>query len=227
MRKQIFENGEYYHLYNRGVDKRYITNCNATSDHFVIAAQAFNGDLVLGSIRDAKESGLLTVSADGIVTLHCPGRDPIPLVRLIAFCLNPNHLHIVAQQLTDGGVSKYMMRMGGAHARFVNALWGREGKLFQGPYKVSHIDSEEYLLYVSVYVNLNDRVHGICGEDLSLVRSSWNEYMSNKGGICHREPIMRHFRDAEDYRKFALENLGYMQENKKTERERRALGIDE
>ena len=67
-----------------------------------------------------------------------------------------------------------MQRLGTGYTKYFNGRYKRTGSLFQGVFKSSHIDSNEYLLHSSVYVNLNDRVHKI-GDGLS--RSSWNEYI--------------------------------------------------
>lgn len=56
-----------------------------------------------------------------------------------------------------------MKRMGG-YTSYFNDKYKRSGVLFQGVFKSTHIDSNEYLLHVSAYVNLNNKIHPLRGE---------------------------------------------------------------
>ncbi|KKW46050.1 MAG: Transposase [Parcubacteria group bacterium GW2011_GWB1_57_6] len=132
------------------------------------------------------------------------------LVDIIAYCLNPNHFHIILEQLVEGGISEFMKRLSGGYTCFFNHKNERSGSLFQGKFKAVHIDSNEYLLHVSAYVNLNDRVHVLSGRTPKLIasRSSWQEYMGNGvRGICEKEIILGQFKNIGEYKEFALESL--------------------
>lgn len=96
------------------------------------------------------------------------------LVNVVAYCLNPNHFHFILEEVTDGGISNYMKRLSGGYTWYFNNRHKRSGSLFQGKYKYKHIDSNQYLKYVSVYVNLNDRVHQLGGW---TAKSSYNQYV--------------------------------------------------
>ncbi len=139
------------------------------------------------------------------------------LVNIIAYCLNPNHFHLILEQLVENGISEFMKRLGGGYTCFFNNKNDRSGSLFQGRFKAVHIDSNEYLLHVSAYVNLNDRVHQLGGPTPKLVKSksSWEEYMNvHDSGICEKGIILEQFGSAHEYEEFSLSSLATMQERK-------------
>ena len=82
-----------------------------------------------------------------------------PLVVIVAYCLNQNHFHFILTPISDGGIQKFMHRLGTGYTMFFNEKYKRSGSLFQGRYKAVHIETNEYLIHLSAYVNLNDRVH--------------------------------------------------------------------
>src|SRR3989344_7463291 len=87
--------------------------------------------------------------------------------------------------------------------------------LFQGKFKSSFVGNNEYLLHVSVYVNLNFRVHRYSGRTAELVRSSWDEYMGNaREEFCQKEIILGQFRNVQEYEHFAEQSLKGMVERK-------------
>ncbi len=205
MRKTQFAEGEYYHVYNRGVDKRSIFNDHEDIERFFQCMNEFNviepiGSLYENSYKRAQLRGPASKLSDENVSEK--------LVEFIAYCLNPNHFHFVLKQIVEKGIEKIMQRIGTGHTMFFNNKYKRNGSLFQGRFKAVHIDSNEYLLHVSSYVNLNDHVHQLGGPASQLVRSSWREYMDKRiEGVCEKEIILEQFRNIDEYRKFALSSL--------------------
>ena len=101
------------------------------------------------------------------------------LVNFICYRLNSNHYHLLLEQVADNGISEFMKRLGGGYTRYFNEKYKRSGVLFQGVFKSSNINSDEYLKHLSVYINLNDRVHKLSGETTKY--SSWEEYVEGNG----------------------------------------------
>lgn len=129
------------------------------------------------------------------------------LVKFTAYCLNPNHFHFIIQQVTEKGIERFMHKLGMGHSKFINTKYKRSGALFQGSFQAIHIDSNEYLLHLSAYINLNDKVHryrhGIS------TKSSWKEYINENyaNPVCDKDIILGQFRNNKDYKKFAEESL--------------------
>ena len=206
-RKNNFATGEFYHVYNRGVDKRIIFTDEHDLNRFFKSMVEFNTIDPIGSLYEHSFRQL------GGETPKLTEK----LVNIIAYCLNPNHFHLILEQLLDGGISEFMKRLGG-YTSYFNNKYKRSGSLFQGTFKNAHIDSNEYLLHASSYVNLNDRVHQLGGETPKLVRSrsSWKEY-TDRGveGVCRKEVILGQFKNMDEYKKFALSSLESIIERKK------------
>lgn len=78
-----------------------------------------------------------------------------PLVEIAAFSLMPTHVHLVLQQLQDGGIAKFMQKVFTGYTMHFNARRERAGALFAGTYKAKHIHDDRYLKRVIPYVILN------------------------------------------------------------------------
>ena len=210
MRKQIFENGEFYHVYNRGVDKRIIFQEDYDVFRFIQGMKDFNTVNPIGSIY---EKSFL--------------KDPIQssdseLVNIIAYCLNPNHYHFILEQIVEGGISKYLGKLAGGYTYYFNEKYDRSGSLFQGPFKVKPIKSNDYLLHASAYVNLNDRVHQLDRHDSGLKsKSSWSEYTEEgiKNELCKKAVVLDQFKSKNAYKNYAEDALGIMLEKKLADKE--------
>lgn len=149
--------------------------------------------------------------------IHQLGGETSKLVNFICHCLNPNHYHFILEQVLEDGIEKFMQRIGTGYTMYFNNKYKRMGSLFQGIFKSSHIDSNEYLLHASAYVNLNDRVHKI-DEGLSL--SSWNEYINKStSNFCSKDIILEQFKNSDEYRQFAESSLEDILRRKKSEKE--------
>lgn len=198
-RKTAFTNGEFFHIYNRGVDKRIIFTNSYDIRRFFQSMIEFNAADPIGSLYENSFRKL------GGETAKLGKK----LVNIVAYCLNPNHIHFILEQLIDGGISEFMKRLSGGYTWYFNNKYKRSGSLFQGVFKDAHIDSNEYLLHVSAYVNLNDRVHRLGGETAkSTAKSSWGEYTDTKiKGICEKKIILGQFGSMSEYKKFALSSL--------------------
>lgn len=204
MRKTIFANGEYYHIYNRGVDKRTVFSDQRDVNRLIQSLLEFNTIKPIGSIY---ENSFRKKPPEDLSS---------KLVEFVAYCLNPNHYHFILKQLTDDGIKKFMHRLGGGYTMYFNKRYNRSGVLFQGRFKAVHIDTNEYLLHLSAYVNLNDSVHQLGGSTSKLVDSSWDEYMNkSKKKICNKNIILKQFRNIKEYKRFAENSLNDILEKKK------------
>src|SRR3989344_1455373 len=96
-RKKAFANGEFFHVYNRGVDKRIIFTDEYDIRRFFKSMVEFNIIDPIGSLYENSflQLGGSTAKSDRIVNV-------------VAYCLNPNHFHFILEQVTDGGISEFM-----------------------------------------------------------------------------------------------------------------------
>jgi putative transposase len=211
MRKIIFAKDEYYHIYNRGVDKREVFLDTNDYERFFKSTQEFNGEEPIGSLYE--KTFLEAKLPKGSLA-----SERKPLVEIIVYCLNPNHYHFILKQLTDKGIEKFMQRLGTGYTKYFNIKNKRSGSLFQGTFKAIHVDSNEYLLYVSAYVNKNNFIHGYTKDD-SWKYSSWPEYLGKVNpGICSKEIILGQFKNTKEYKEFIEVNAEYLKEKKEAEK---------
>lgn len=197
MNRPSFVNGEIYHIYNRGVDKRNIFSDQRDLHRFLQSMEEFNSIKPIGSIY---ERSFLDPSARGKLRSK-------KLVEFVCYCLNPNHFHFVLKQISGGGISEFMKRLGGGYTWYFNNKQKRNGSLFQGTFKAVHVDKNNYLLHLSAYVNLNNLVHKLGGETAKFVANSWGEYSEGQTGFTKKDIILSQFSEASEYKKFALDSL--------------------
>ncbi len=153
------------------------------------------------------------------------------LVDIICYCLNENHYHKILKQLKDKGIETFMQKLGTSYAMYFNKKYNRVGALFQGPFKSVFIDSNEYFLYLSVYVNANNFIHDykrFQGEALGisqgLALESWqycslpNYFGQRDGVLCNMKPILDQFKNIEEYKEFVQNNALYLKDKKELEK---------
>jgi putative transposase len=144
MRKVIFAEGEFYHIYNRGVDKRRIFMSAAEYKRFLAYLYFLND-----TERRRYEYSLKT---DQIWEAEPPKSR---LVAIGAYCLMPNHFHLYLTPLVEGGISKFMQRVLTAYTMFFNEKHERSGVLLQGAFKAQHVSDDVYARYLFSYIHLN------------------------------------------------------------------------
>ncbi len=196
MRKHPFIVGEYYHIYNRGTDKRNIFIDEKDLLRFWENLFDFNQTEPIGSVYEfsfKKKSG----------EVNKKGK---PLVQFIAYCINPNHFHFLITPLQEKGIEKFMQRLGNGYTKYFNNKHKRSGVLFQGKFKSKYIDSNEYLLHLSAYINGNDKL----GHPMSkLSKSSLKEFLDQTLGkkLCNTDIILGQFRNRKGYEDFVTSSL--------------------
>lgn len=190
VRKHSFVQGEYYHIYNRGVDKRDIILDLYDLQRLQQSFLEFN---TIEPIRSIYENSFKKEKEE-------LGSKASKLVDIIAYCVNPNHFHLILTPLVENGIEKFMQRIGG-YTKYFNIRYKRSGRLFQDKFKSKHINNNKYLLHVSAYVNMNNRDSlGSLASKLSV--SSLEEYLSTPTS-CNTTIVLGQFKDSKEYEKFA------------------------
>lgn len=158
MRKIKFENNYYYHIYNRGVEKRIIFLDDEDRLRFVYYLYELNNEELLKDEAFSRRKKTLFVGNSV--------SDKKKLVNIVCFSLMPNHFHILLRQNKDNGVSVFMHRLGVAYTKYFNEKYERVGSLFQGAYKVRHVNRNNYLDYLFYYILANP---------IELIDSEWKK----------------------------------------------------
>lgn len=134
--KQYAEDA-YYHVYNRGVDRKLIFKDSQDYTIFLYLLKRY-----LGYEVQRNSVGLEYPNFYG-------------QLELLAFCLMPNHYHLLVYQQHIEALKSVMQCVGVAYAMYFNKRYNRVGPIWQQRYRAVQIDSDEYLLTISSYIHLN------------------------------------------------------------------------
>jgi len=193
---------EFYHLYNRGNSKQNIFLDSADYKRFQDLLFLANAVEPI-TLREARRVGVYeTVRKE-------------PLVAIGAYCLMPNHFHILLTPLCEGGVALFMQKISTGYAMYFNKRYQRTGGLFEGRFKSKHAFRDEYLKYLFSYIHLNplklkyyDWKMRIIKEDVLLKEgveyqfSSYQDYVNdirNESMILSKELFPKYFLDKAEW----------------------------
>lgn len=148
--------GEYYHIYNRGMQKQPIFEIDSDRLRLLFLVLTFQGETIIKNVTRTLKQSVHVQSR----TLHIEDElvDDIlknRLVELVHFCLMPNHFHLLVREVADDGISKYMQRVLTAYTKYFNIRHNKTGHLFQGGYKSVWVENDEQLMYLSSYIHKN------------------------------------------------------------------------
>ncbi|MDP2648633.1 MAG: transposase [bacterium] len=139
------ELGEWHHCYNRGVDKRPIFSNEGDANRFMMLLYLCNSS---GPVA------LYNMHKPDIGKAFGEERGS-PIVSIGAFCLMPNHYHLLIKEIIEGGTTSFMRKLGTAYTMYFNQKFERIGHLFCGQYRSRHVASDEYFQTVLPYIHIN------------------------------------------------------------------------
>jgi putative transposase len=215
LRKVALALGEFYHIYNRGVDKRTIFANHSDYVRFTELMYVTNS-LVSVNMRDIKENKVNIFEYDRVE----------PIVAIGAWCLMSNHFHILATPLVENGLSKFMKKLTTGYSMYFNKKYDRTGSLFQGNYRAEHADTDNYLKYLYAYIHLNpvklidptwkeegikdaQKSYDFCA---SFQYSSLQDYLNSirpEKAILNTEPFPEYFQTTNEIKSELFEWLDY------------------
>ena len=206
LRKQSFAPGEFYHLYNRGTEKRIVFLDKKDYEHFLFLMYVCNTtkSIELRNIEENFDRGKT-------------------LVDIGAYCLMPNHFHILICEKEEGRISKYMLKLMTSYSMYFNKKYGRTGKLYEGVFKSTHANTDKYLKYLYSYIHLNPaklidknwkenknkNITKLLEYVFSYQYSSLKEYTESKFQILNPKPFPVYFKNPNDHKEELLEWLSF------------------
>jgi putative transposase len=129
----------YYHVYFRGGNRSRIFRDAADFEKFL---QLFARYLSLEEVRNS--AGI------SFPNYHYK-------LELVAFCLMPNHVHLLIYQRQQGAMTEFMRSLLTSYSMYFNKRYKRSGPLFESRYKASRITDDSYLEHITRYIHLNPR----------------------------------------------------------------------
>jgi putative transposase len=163
LRKVPFVPGEIYHVFNRGVNKR--TIFTHESDYRRMQLLLFLGN----SGTPVHLSNLLSTKqyqGESLIEIFDFADLGNPLVNVLAYCLMPNHFHIILREVEEHGTTLFMRKISTGYSMYFNKKRERSGVLIEKPFRAVHINKDSYLQHIFAYVHLNP---------IDLYQSGWQE----------------------------------------------------
>lgn len=191
--------GEYYHIFNRGNEKRKVYTQSRDYKRFqqIIYYYQFTGPKP--SFSKFTKSNLDSFK---------PNSDK-KLIEIICYTLMPNHFHLLVKQLKDNGISTFLSLISNSYTKYFNTKYNRVGALFQGAFKAVRIETDEQLVHTSRYIHLNPVVAGITNDLKSYFWSSYPQYVSGNGVVCAIDEIIGFFSTRDKYQEFVEAQIEY------------------
>ncbi|MCM8773455.1 MAG: transposase [Candidatus Omnitrophica bacterium] len=135
------------------------------------------------------------------------------LVKIIAYCIMPTHIHLILQQCKDNGISIFMSRVSNSYARYFNIKYGRKGPLWEGSFKNVLVNDSEQLLHLTRYLHLNPTTAFLVEHPQDWIFSSYREYL----GLEDKDRMICSFNDFIDmsptsYKRFVEDRIDYQRD---------------
>ena len=171
IRKISFVANEYYHLYNRGNSKQKIFHDREDYSRFMSLLYACNSkNNFKVSNLNKNETPYDFERGENIISIG-------------AYCLMPNHFHILITEIDNGGISKFMQKLSTAYSMYYNKKYKRIGGLFEGKFKSQHANNDRYLKYLFSYIHLNP---------VKIINNKWKE-----NGIENKSEVLEYLKHYE------------------------------
>ncbi|MDD2823428.1 MAG: transposase [Candidatus Daviesbacteria bacterium] len=152
---KIYCENSYYHIYNRGVEKRLI----------FLDEQDYK--VFLSYLRDylvpKDEKGLRNILSSP-TSNYKEKAQALKLIRLnnfadeiilVSYCLMPNHIHFLIKQISSNSIDRFMNSLCVRYTMYFNRKYKRVGSLYQDVYKAVLIENDSQLLHLSKYIHQN------------------------------------------------------------------------
>lgn len=179
--KQYLENG-YYHIYNRGVEKRQIFLDNQDYEVFLSYLKEYllpkNTHELLNKLSDPTLNWTKKDKILKQLRLNNFSED----ISLLSYCLMPNHFHFLIKQKKQKGMDLFMNSLCTRYTMFFNKKNKRVGTLYQGVYKAALVSTDEQLLHLSRYIHRQALIPQVIpqGDALQNQPSSYPEYLGQR-----------------------------------------------
>ncbi len=199
--KPTFGIDGFYHLYNRGVAKQAIFLTQEDYERFLLTLAYYIESVPEQRLSFTTPTLRKTIESNVVNN---------PLVDILAYCLMPNHFHLIVRQRAENGVSTFMRRSLNSYTRAFNARYHRVGPVFQGVYQAVGVESDEQFLHVSRYVHLNPYVAKLTDDPADYRWSSYPQILEDRESrLCQTSFLFGMVGSAIRYRSFVEDYASY------------------
>ncbi len=213
-RKITFANGEIYHIFNRGVEKRPIFTDKREYNRALETLRYY----LFANIPVRFSKYLQIKSEERTKLIHRLYMENKKIVDILAFSLLPNHFHLLLRQVEKGGITRFMTNFSNSYTKYFNAKNERVGPLLQGLFKAVHAETDEQFLHLTRYIHLNPVLSFIVDIErlADYPYSSFREYL-NEGAhtLSSASVALGYFNSRDDYYSFVRDQVEYAKELEK------------
>lgn len=216
---------DFYHTLNRGVDKREIFLDKQDYLRFIHNLYEFNN-------QDRVENTSYIFRKDPNIIDFASRKSRKMLVDIHAFCLMPNHYHLLLSPKIEGGIFKFMTKINIGYAKYFNKKYERVGTLFQSRYKKILVTDNTHLLHLPFYIHFNpldlshpkwrdNKVSDPKGAFEFLKSYKWSSHLDYLGiknfpSVLNMDHLKEVFGNGKDYQKLVENYLADIQIDKET-----------
>ena len=212
--KQYIENG-YYHVYNRGVEKRLIFQDEQDYGVFLSYLKEYLSPKDELALSQKLSDPNTSYKEKDKILKQLRMNNFYGEITLLAYCLMPNHFHFFIKQKGALSIDKFMQSLCTRYTMYFNRKYKRVGSLFQAVYKAVSVKNEIQFLYISKYIH--QQALASQGESLRAWKEkqpcSFSEYMgSRKTGWVETHEVLDFFsknNPALSYKNFVIEQDDY------------------
>ncbi len=165
----------YYHIYNRGVEKRLIFQ--DAQDYFVFLS--YLKDYLLAKnekeLREKLSDSSISYKEKDKILKILRLNNFFEEISLLSYCLMPNHFHFLIKQRSENSIDHFMNSIATRYSMYFNRKYKRVGPLYQDVYKAVLVTTDEYLLHLSRYIHK---------QALALQGDAWERRMEEQPSSC-------------------------------------------
>lgn len=153
-RKLYIDNG-YYHIYNRGVEKRKIFQDSQDYKVFLSYLKNYLLPKDIDTLQNQLANSKISWKEKSKILKQLRLNNFSNEITLLAYCLMPNHYHLLIRQKSFDSLDRFMNSLATRYVMYFNKKYERVGPLFQGVYKAVLVKTDEQLVHLSAYIHKN------------------------------------------------------------------------
>lgn len=193
--------GNFYHIYNRGVEKRIVFTQERDYQRFIQTLYYYQFTGPKPAFSKHFQFKIKDFS-------HNP-----KIAEIICYCQMPNHFHLLIKQLQDNGISELIGKVINSYTKYFNTKHRRVGPLFQGAFKTVLVENDAQLLHLSRYIHLNPYVSNLVQDVVDYKHSSYLYFVGQiSDQLCVADSVLGQFKDNKQYKEFVEGHGDYAKE---------------
>lgn len=185
MKRRDFKNfaqKEVYHVYNRGTNKE-----NIFRDKQDYRAFLYRLGLAIGIKKEILNKNEIIKSPKSRVRMSDLVENTF---NIHAFCLMPNHFHLLIEQRTDISISLLIQKICTSFSMYINKKYKRVGHLFQGNFKSVRIETNPQFLWTVSYIHMNPVKSKLVVKPEDYEWSSYRDYANDRNLVLTNKNLV-------------------------------------